>query len=67
MIHSRNSRKAVRGDCPRRADDDRAKELNMNKFEEVKMLAEELECDYDTAFCLVYDIWGDPEETDDAL
>lgn len=39
----------------------------MNKFEEVKMLAEELECDYDTAFCLVYDIWGDPEETDDAL
>ena len=39
----------------------------MNKFEEVEALAEELDCDYDLAFDLVYDIGGDPEETDDAL
>lgn len=39
----------------------------MNKFEEAEMLAEELDCDYDLAFDLVYGICGDPEETDDAL
>lgn len=44
-----------------------AKELEMNKFEEAEALAEELECDYDLAFDLVYGISGDPEETDDAL
>lgn len=39
----------------------------MNKFEEAKALAKELECDYDLAFDIVYGIGGNPEETDDAL
>ena len=39
----------------------------MNKFEEAEALAQELECDYDLAFDLVYGISGDTEETDDAL
>ena len=41
----------------------------MNKLEEVEALAEELECDYEVAFNLVYDISGNPHDTstDDAL
>lgn len=39
----------------------------MNKFEEAEMMAEELGCDYDLAFDLIYGIGGDSEETDDAL
>ena len=39
----------------------------MNKFEEAEALAEELDCDYELAYNLVYEISGDPEETDDAL
>lgn len=42
-------------------------ELKMNKFEEVEKLAEELECDYETAFDIVYDIPQESEDTDDAL
>lgn len=41
----------------------------MNKFDEVEELARKLECDYDTAWDLVYlsdEIWDD-DETDDAL
>ena len=43
------------------------KGVNMNKFEEAEALAEELECEYELAYDLVYGISGDPEETDDAL
>lgn len=43
--------------------------MKMNKLEEVEALAEELECDYDVAFHLVYYMPGDPYDTstDDAL
>lgn len=39
----------------------------MNKFEVVEAIAEEYEITYDQAFDLVYDIFGDPDETDDAI
>lgn len=41
----------------------------MNKLEEVEAMANEMECDYNVAFCEVYVVVGDPysEETDDAL
>lgn len=39
----------------------------MNKFEEAEALAEELECDYELAYDIIYGISGDTEETDDAL
>lgn len=39
----------------------------MTKFEAVEAIAEEYEITYDQAFDLVYDLCGDPDETDDAI
>lgn len=45
----------------------RGEEIEMNKFEVVEAIAEEYEITYDQAFDLVYDLFGDPDETDDAI